>query len=183
MKREQVLAALLEQHDTGSMMGAELGVMQGRVFFHLLDKFPKLTMVGVDTWEPDPEYEDRDMPAIGRGVMERATQYAARALILHGDSTAKAQEVADGSLDFIFIDAKHDTDSVLADIDAWAPKVKRSGFIAGHDIDFGTVKAAVEQRFSRWTELPDDVWVSDRDAMDTEWPEPEGGFDTGGIGW
>ena len=39
----------------------------------------------------------------------------------------------DESLDFVFIDASHDYDSVKKDIEMWYPKVKKGGILAGHD--------------------------------------------------
>jgi predicted O-methyltransferase YrrM len=39
----------------------------------------------------------------------------------------------DESLDFVFIDAAHDYESVTKDINAWFPKVKIGGIISGHD--------------------------------------------------
>jgi len=48
------------------------------------------------------------------------------------------------SLDCVFIDASHDYDNVLADIQAWLPKVKKNGVLAGHDIGQSQIKKAVE---------------------------------------
>jgi Methyltransferase domain len=68
------------------------------------------------------------------------------------DSKEAAAYVPDGSLDFVFIDADHSYEGCKADIQAWLPKLKPSGFISGHDYDntdfpcFG-VKQAVDEIF------------------------------------
>ena len=49
------------------------------------------------------------------------------------DSVSAAHNYENNSLDFIFIDANHAYDAVLADIKAWYPKLKSGGHIAGHD--------------------------------------------------
>lgn len=49
--------------------------------------------------------------------------------------------------DFIYIDAAHDYDNVKADIQAWMPKLKDRGIIAGHDIDHHGVRKAVQEYF------------------------------------
>lgn len=89
------------------------------------------------------------------------------------DSSAEATWFDDGSLDFVFIDADHRYEGVSRDIDAWAPKVKRGGILAGHDFidyqDFGVVRAVCE-RFSRF-----EVWPGTTDGGDAQmrgkyWP-------------
>lgn len=58
-------------------------------------------------------------------------------------STEAAALYADESLDFVWIDAAHDSPSVLADLTAWWPKIKPGGILAGHDADWPSVEAAV----------------------------------------
>lgn len=55
----------------------------------------------------------------------------------------------DQSVDFVFIDASHEYEDVLADIKAWYPKVKQGGLLAGHDYDdnWPGVKRAVQETF------------------------------------
>lgn len=65
------------------------------------------------------------------------------------DWTAKAAQLYQPkSIDFIFIDAGHDYDSVRADVDAWLPKVKSGGIIGGHDFWQEGVNRAVTETFT-----------------------------------
>jgi Methyltransferase domain len=61
------------------------------------------------------------------------------------DSVSASRLYEDESLDFVFIDAAHDYESVKADIKAWYPKVKIGGTIAGHDYNWQSVKKAVDE--------------------------------------
>lgn len=58
------------------------------------------------------------------------------------------------SLDFIFIDASHDYESVKKDINAWLPKLKINGLIAGHDYYHIPVSNAVNDIFGVENILP-----------------------------
>ena len=55
--------------------------------------------------------------------------------ILISSSPRAADFFADGSLAWVHLDARHDYDSVAADIDAWAPKVMAGGWLSGDDYD------------------------------------------------
>jgi len=54
-----------------------------------------------------------------------------------------ARSFNDESLDFVFIDAAHDYESVRADVRAWYPKVKTGGVIAGDDAQWPGVLIGV----------------------------------------
>lgn len=64
-----------------------------------------------------------------------------------GNSVETSKTYTDKSLDFVFIDAAHDYESVLQDINAWFPKVKNGGMISGHDYEWESVRKAVNEYF------------------------------------
>jgi predicted O-methyltransferase YrrM len=69
-------------------------------------------------------------------------------LCLRSLSWEGAKNYSDESLDFVFIDAAHDHESVIKDLVSWYPKVKKGGIIAGHDYHYDCgVYSAVNQFF------------------------------------
>ena len=67
-------------------------------------------------------------------------------------SVEAAKQFEDESLDFVFIDALHTYEAVCDDIDAWLPKVKKGGYIGGHDYNHPPVRKAVKKK------LPSHTW-------------------------
>jgi predicted O-methyltransferase YrrM len=49
-------------------------------------------------------------------------------------SVEAAAQFEDGSLDGVFLDGSHIYEDVLADIDAYRPKIRRGGILFGHDL-------------------------------------------------
>lgn len=64
---------------------------------------------------------------------------------------------ADGSLDMVFIDANHSTESVKRDIAIWKPKVRGGGILAGDDISWESVRLAVTDSLPGF-EHGQDLW-------------------------
>ena len=58
--------------------------------------------------------------------------------ILRGDSAEMAEQIPDGELDMCFIDADHTYKGCKRDIQAYLPKVKKGGIMAGDDLDSST---------------------------------------------
>jgi len=99
----------------------------------------------VDTWEGSPEHqlggilEDADvvndtMFDVFKKNMEPVNGYY-NTLRMTSVEASKLYE--DNSLDFVFIDADHQYESVVEDILSWFPKVKNGGIIGGHDYHLG----------------------------------------------
>jgi Methyltransferase domain len=57
--------------------------------------------------------------------------------LIVADSLTASSFFADGSLDWVHLDARHDFESVKADILAWRPKVRSGGWLSGDDYDTG----------------------------------------------
>lgn len=49
------------------------------------------------------------------------------------DSIEASKDFEDNSCDVVYIDMEHTYEAVKKDIEAWLPKVKNGGYIAGHD--------------------------------------------------
>ena len=57
--------------------------------------------------------------------------------VIVGDSITASTFFPDRSIDWVHLDARHDSESVKADITAWLPKVKKDGWLSGDDYDEG----------------------------------------------
>jgi predicted O-methyltransferase YrrM len=106
----------------------------------------------IDTWQGSEEHAEMDIIKKDElynkflSNIERVKYYINP---IRDWSVEASKRYADDSLDFVFIDAAHDYDNVKADINAWYPKVKRGGHIAGHDYsaDWPGVRQAVDEYF------------------------------------
>ena len=65
------------------------------------------------------------------------------------------------SLDFVFIDGDHSTEAVTADIEAWLPKLKPDGVLAGHDAARESVRSGVRSRLGKKWHRIGSSWIMD----------------------
>lgn len=79
-------------------------------------------------------------------------KYGDRVSFMRETGSSAALKFADESVDFVYIDALHDFESVSSDIRTWFHKVRRGGIISGHDyheeIGNGDVIRAVDNFFA-----------------------------------
>jgi hypothetical protein len=83
--------------------------------------------------EPGGSWTREKQDAMRAALQQRISSYNGRVKFLEKESTDAAASFKDGQLDYIYIDAKHDYESVLRDLTAWYPKLARWGVLAGHD--------------------------------------------------
>ncbi len=139
----------------------EVGVYQGRSFFHLAHWLKELEkevcLIAVDAWTTQSDGVPNDN-TIFEAFQSRIHRFDYTAMAMRLSSVEAAALFDPGSLTGVFIDASHDYDSVVADIAAWCPKIKSGGFIGGHDFDRGVVAKAVEQIFRPPFKYDREVW-------------------------
>jgi predicted O-methyltransferase YrrM len=89
-----------------------------------------------------------------------------------GDSIELSKTYEDDSLDFVFIDGDHSYEAVKADIQAWLPKVKSNGLLAGHDYGWcESVRKAVHEVLGNGDEEYTDSYGKGFRSYDDPWRE------------
>lgn len=146
---DSYLALARTLRDGGKLV--EVGSCEGGsilpVAISLLDRDVVCYSVESFTGNLDGTFDGWELPSPTRYVENAHHRFPHLRLIsLPGRSRDVAAQFADGSLDMVFIDAAHDTPSVLADIDAWRPKLKPGGLLSGDDWSWPSVQEAVRAR-------------------------------------
>jgi predicted O-methyltransferase YrrM len=156
-------------HDVARTMPAdavvvEVGSFRGRSTLAIaegLETIPRATLIAVDTFGGDPGWEFRPDPSEARAVFDRNTAGIQLLQVVQADSIEAAGDVADRSVNWVFIDALHDYRSVVADIRAWAPKLKPDGLLSGHDWGRAGVTDAVLRVFRpEQIEVRHSIWMT-----------------------
>lgn len=120
--------------------GAEVGVFRAEFSINLLSRWNGKKLYLIDAWRYIPSTK-RDTSNVdhnghlnnmARTFME-VYPYDTKACLIRELSTEAAKLFNDSFFDFVYLDAAHDYQSVLADLEAWTPKVKRDGYVFGHD--------------------------------------------------
>jgi hypothetical protein len=141
--------------------GVELGVWKGRTSEHLMANCPNLHLIGIDAWQDGVcSYEKPcwDHRSHRREVEYNLKPYMNRYTMIQGITWEVADQIENESQDFVFVDADHDEKSVTKDIDAYMPKIKKGGWIMGHDYDWPGVKAAVDKIFPGVKTTTNSIW-------------------------
>jgi Methyltransferase domain len=144
MKTREELPDLLNSKGlTG--VGVEVGVCKAEFLTHLASKWNGSKLYGVDAWRYFPGLDDLNngdnntqLNNLAQAFMSTYS-FGSKVVLIRDLSKSAADLFDDESLDFVYLDAGHDYDSVKVDLEAWYPKVKKGGILAGHDYFDGTI--------------------------------------------
>ncbi|KAI3438686.1 hypothetical protein D9Q98_001106 [Chlorella vulgaris] len=167
------IAQLLESE--GLTTGAELGVLVGDFAEHTLNIWQGCkTYYLVDLWAKQKNYvdlansDDKEQELRYETTQKRLAPWEGKTQFKRMYTTEAAKQIPDNSLDYVYVDARHDYCGVMEDLQAYWPKLRSGGIFAGHDyidahyhalkatnqdwsvcmdgtVNFGAVKGAVNE--------------------------------------
>lgn len=126
-------------------IGAEIGTYQGEFAETILTGYPG-QLDCVDPYVHQPGWEDilnhrqHEYNEVRDAAIERLFPWITqgRCFLHRTTSLEAASQGWAKDLDFVYLDARHDYESVAADLAAWAPRIRSGGWFAGHDYLDGT---------------------------------------------
>lgn len=142
----EVYKQMVEQAENGAHF-VEVGSFAGRssclMAVEIINSKKQIRFDCVDTWlgsivhqvGQQSEYHSVANGTLFEEFQENMLPVAGFYNAIRLPSAEAAKTYADNSLDFVFIDADHEYESVKEDIEAWLPKVKIGGTLAGHDYE------------------------------------------------
>eukprot|EP01060_Flectonema_neradi_P024812 TRINITY_DN3368_c5_g1_i1.p1 TRINITY_DN3368_c5_g1~~TRINITY_DN3368_c5_g1_i1.p1 ORF type:complete len:276 (+),score=43.58 TRINITY_DN3368_c5_g1_i1:42-869(+) len=152
------IGQLLESE--GKLHGAELGVQLGKFSQMILSNWPSCkSYMLVDVWDLSDNANYRDAANVGkekqgviyRKMLENLDPYKNQLIINRNFSHNASLSVPPNSLDFVYVDARHDYESVLEDMRDWWTKLRPGGILAGHDFTSArSVRGYGVQRDGSW---------------------------------
>lgn len=122
--------------------GAEVGTLRGEFAVRILQTWEGKKLHCIDAWAEalaDESYQDiNNVPqsihddnfAVARA---RLAEFGGRCQIHRMTSQEGAARFADGTLDFVYLDARHYRSAVVEDLELWSPKIRPGGILCGHD--------------------------------------------------
>jgi Methyltransferase domain len=178
----------------GFKVGVELGVQRGHFAVEMLKRWRSVESYHlVDIWAPQKNYKDVanfDLP-VHEKILAEATRglrpWKDKVFFWRNYTSVAVKYFKPESVDFIYVDARHDYCGVKEDIGTWWPILKVGGVMAGHDyltadeagrgtqnwaicgdgitVNEGAVKGAVNEfaahhGFKVYSTVNDGPWVS-----------------------
>lgn len=164
---ESLYKRMVDQAKDGALF-VEVGVWKGKsaafMGVEIANSKKNINFYAIDHFKGSPEHQNDEEIVAGHlfeATTARLSPVKDHVKIINKPSVEAAELFADESIDFIYIDAAHEYDDLVADIKAWLPKVKTGGIVAGDDYGVGIhpdVKRAVDEIFP-FAEKEGLVWI------------------------
>lgn len=122
----------------------------------------------VDTWIGSIEHQNyKDLDKLYFAFLNNMKPVENLYFPLKLTSLEASKKFKDESLEFVFIDASHEYEDVLNDLQAWFPKIKKGGILAGHDCypnnpEWGGVYKAVKETFKDFTVTDENCFIIEK---------------------
>lgn len=140
------------------LVGVEIGVDKGESTFQFIEQCPNIKKIyAIDPWRAyDASFKTKiqsNMDANYETTKNRLKKYTDidKIKIIRKPSLEAVSMFDDNFFDWSFIDGDHSEEAAFADMQAWYPKIKRGGVLAGHD--YRTKDIAVRAAVKRFSEL------------------------------
>lgn len=150
----------------------EVGVLRGTTIVHVAEHCPNVSaVIGVDFFKPYVDtmqgpgtggYSVNSQTAnLNREITLQKIRNSTRADVIKliiEDCADAAKQFEDESVNCIFLDAYMNEKDVIEHIAIWRPKVKKGGFLLGHDINTISVQNGLEKAGIPYKKLDNNVW-------------------------
>jgi len=127
-------------NETGAAAVAEIGVYRGAFAarllaecahistYHMIDPWRHL-----DDWNKPANRSDDVFERYFRESMEKTSAWAEKRIVLRGRTSDVIDQIADGALDFVYVDGDHTLRGITIDLVRAYPKVRAGGWLGGDD--------------------------------------------------
>lgn len=139
--RRSELGDILQRE--GKRIGAEVGVQKGFFANEILSKWTSCEKyILIDPWEHQPHYKDFANKKQAtqnaflnhtQNLLQKFSDRGTELEYIRNYSTNAHNQIADNSLDWVYIDARHDFQAMTEDLNLFWPKLKVGGIYSGHD--------------------------------------------------
>lgn len=157
------LYELVKKYVTPDTKVVEIGSFQG-VSTMLFAKFANL-VYSVDCYDyvvpPTGRIPSHDQLFVdAEKLFIERTKDISNIVKIKKSSVEAAKDFEDASIDFVYVDAEHDYNSVKTDINTWKHKIKNGGVLAGHDFYLPHIHGILveEDLINELNMYPDSSW-------------------------
>ena len=136
---QEVYSSWINNIENGGSI-VEVGCWRGKSISYLavelINSQKNIKLYAVDTWLGSSEHQQHPLVKQNKlfeDYLNNIKRVSHVITSIRKESVLAAKDFEDNSIDAVFIDGCHEPECVTEDINAWYPKVKINGILAGHD--------------------------------------------------